>query len=407
MRKALYIPIMKLADKGKIDATLMRIIRGNVREPDQLIGDVYALITCNQIGVNRLTDMMNEYAIRDMTALADFILTHSRTATIAAIAALPRKSASGQMQIDGYDSPITLNLRLDIKADCILCDFTGTSPIDRKGINVPLVYTKAYACYALKCAIAPDIPNNAASLAPFVITAPINTIVNAVHPAPVALRHVIGHFIPDTVYEALDQILPRRLPSAGAGTLCNFQLSLRPAEPSDTRKRAEILTFNSGGSGARPHLDGMNTTAFPSGVMTMPVEATEQAAPIIIWRKELRCDSGGVGEFRGGLGQWMSVGAAEGYEFDFQAMFDRLHHPALGRAGGGAGGATVITRSDGVVMRGKGKQFVPAGCSVRMGFAGGGGYGNPRLRSRESVAQDVLGGYVSEEAAIKDYDFEG
>ncbi len=405
--EGLYIPIMKLADKGKIDATLMRIIRGNVREPDQLIGDVYALITCNQIGVNRLTDMMNEYAIRDLTALADFILTHSRTATIAAIAALPRKSASGQMQIDGYDSPITLNLRLDIKADCILCDFTGTSPIDRKGINVPLVYTKAYACYALKCAIAPDIPNNAASLAPFVITAPINTIVNAVHPAPVALRHVIGHFIPDTVYEALDQILPRRLPSAGAGTLCNFQLSLRPAEPSDTRKRAEILTFNSGGSGARPHLDGMNTTAFPSGVMTMPVEATEQAAPIIIWRKELRCDSGGVGEFRGGLGQWMSVGAAEGYEFDFQAMFDRLHHPALGRAGGGAGGATVITRSDGVVMRGKGKQFVPAGCSVRMGFAGGGGYGDPRLRSRDSVAQDVLGGYVSAEAAIKDYGFEG
>ena len=141
--------------------------------------------------------------------------------------------------------------------------------------------------------------------------------------------------------------------------------------------------------------------------MTMPVEATEQAAPIIIWRKELRCDSGGVGEFRGGLGQWMSVGAATGYEFDFQAMFDRLHHPALGRAGGGAGGATVITRSDGVVMRGKGKQFVPAGCSVRMGFAGGGGYGDPRLRSRESVAQDVLGGYVSSEAAIKDYDFEG
>ena len=405
--EGLYIPIMKLADKGKIDATLMRIIRGNVREPDQLIGDVYALITCNQIGVNRLTDMMNEYAIRDLTALADFILTHSRTATIAAIAALPRKSATGQMQIDGYDSPITLNLRLDIKADCILCDFTGTSPIDRKGINVPLVYTKAYACYALKCAIAPDIPNNAASLAPFVITAPINTIVNAVHPAPVALRHVIGHFIPDTVYEALDQILPRRLPSAGAGTLCNFQLSLRPADPSDTRKRAEILTFNSGGSGARPHLDGMNTTAFPSGVMTMPVEATEQAAPIIIWRKELRCDSGGVGEFRGGLGQWMSVGAAAGYEFDFQAMFDRLHHPALGRAGGGAGGATVITRSDGVVMRGKGKQFVPAGCSVNMGFAGGGGYGNPRSRSRESVAQDVLGGYVSEEAAIKDYGFEG
>ncbi len=119
-------------------------------------------------------------------------------------------------------------MRLDIEQDHILCDFTGTSGLDKKGINVPLVYTKAYACYALKCAIAPEIPNNAASLAPFQVTAPVDTIVNAVHPAPVALRHVIGHMIPDTVYDALDQFLPDLVPAEGAGTLCNFQVSLRP-----------------------------------------------------------------------------------------------------------------------------------------------------------------------------------
>ena len=155
----------------------------------------------------------------------------------------------------------------------------------KKGINVPLVYTKAYACYALKCAIAPEIPNNAASLEPFEITAPENTIVNALPPAPVALRHVIGHMVPDTVYNALDQLLPGLVPSEGAGCLCNFQVSLRPRtdEPApEDAVRSEVLIFNSGGSGARPSLDGMSATAFPSGVMTMPVEATEQVGPVVI-----------------------------------------------------------------------------------------------------------------------------
>ena len=108
--------------------------------------------------------------------------------------------------------------------------------------------------------------------------------------------------------------------------------------PSDA-VRAEVLTFNSGGSGARPTLDGMSATAFPSGVMTMPVEATEQTGPVIIWRKELRPDSGGAGQYRGGLGQVMAVGARAGHDFDISAMFDRVHHPARGRRDGfeGAG----------------------------------------------------------------------
>ena len=133
------------------------------------------------------------------------------------------------MTIDGFDRPIDLKVSAADRADRIICDFAGTSGLDKKGINVPLVYTKAYACYALKCAIAPEIPNNAASLAPFEITAPEGTIVNAVHPAPVALRHIIGHMIPDTVYDALDKILPETVPAEGAGCLCNFQVSPAPA----------------------------------------------------------------------------------------------------------------------------------------------------------------------------------
>lgn len=404
--EGLYLPIMKFADAGTVDETLVRIIRGNVREPDQLIGDIYALTTCNEIGHRRLIDMMEEFKLVDLTGIASFILDNSRRATLERIAALPRQQASGEMTIDGFDTPITLKVTVSIEEDRILSDFAGTSGLDKKGINCPLVYTKAYACYALKCAIAPEIPNNAASLAPFQIAAPENSIVHALHPAPVALRHIVGHFVPDTVYAALDQILPNMVPAEGAGCLCNFQVSLRPrtdAEAPAGARRAEVLTFNSGGSGARPQHDGLNATAFPSGVMTMPVEATEHAGPVVIWRKELRPDSGGAGRQRGGLGQYMEVSAREGHEFDMQAMFDRVDHPARGRQGGKPGAPTTIAQDDGTAMRGKGKQFVPHGRKVMMAFPGGAGYGDASERPKELVRRDLLRGYISAEVAAADY----
>ena len=404
--EGLHIPIMKFADKGEINTTLVEMIRSNVREPDQVVGDFFALATCNEIGHRRLIDMMGEFSLSDLNDLSKFILENSRNATLERINALTKGKASGAMIIDGYSQPVELCVSLDIGQDRILCDFEGTSGLDRKGINVPLVYTKAYACYALKCAIAPEIPNNAASLAPFEITAPENTIVNALHPAPVALRHVIGHMIPDAVYDALDKLIPNFVPAEGAGTLCNFQVSLRPRtdQPApEHATRAEILTFNSGGSGARPNHDGMNATAFPSGVMTMPIEATEHTGPIIIWRKELRPDSGGAGKHRGGLGQFMEVGAVSGHEFDFSAMFDRVDHPANGRQGGQPGKPTIIEREDGTPMNGKGKQYVPDGGRVRLAFPGGGGYGDPAERDPKLVERDLRLGYLSHHAAEAEY----
>src|SRR5680860_38470 len=326
--EGLYIPIMKFAERGNANETLLQMAQANVRVPDQLIGDLYALVACNETGYRRLGKMLDDFSLNNLEDIAEFILENSHRATVEKIAALTNASASGSMQIDGYSSPIDLRVSLEIKDEVVVADFNGTSSVDKKGINVPLVYTKAYACYAMKCAIAPEIPNNAASLAPFEIVAPENSIVNAVYPAPVALRHVIGHMIPDTIFNALDKLLPATVPAEGAGALCNFQLSVRPRtdEPApDGSVYSEVLLFNSGGAGARPTLDGLNATAFPSGVMTMPVEATEQTGPVIIWRKELRQDSGGAGQYRGGLGQYMEVSATEGHEFDFSAMFDRVN----------------------------------------------------------------------------------
>jgi N-methylhydantoinase B len=403
--EGLQIPIMRLHDGhrgGAVDRTLLAMIRVNTREPDQLIGDLFALAACNDVGRRRLLSMMAEYGLADIEDLSRFVLDASRAATEAAIAKLPRARASASMTTDGYATPITLAATVETRGDHVLCDFAGTSPPDPKGINVPLVYTRAYACYALKIAIAPEVPNNAGSLAPFRITAPPNTVVNAVRPAPVSLRHVIGHLIPDTVFGALDEILPGTVPAEGAGALCNFQVSLW----NDHGERAEVLTFNSGGTGARPHLDGLNATAFPSGVMTMPVEATEHAGPIVIHRKELRPDSGGAGRQRGGLGQRMEVGPRAGFQMEFRAQFDRMRFPARGRDGGGPGGATEVALSDGTQFPAKARFKVPQGQTVRLAFPGGGGLGAPSERDPDAVARDVALGYVSPEAAARDYGWE-
>lgn len=392
--EGLQIPIMKFAEKGKVNLDLVKILRCNVREPNQVVGDFYSLAACNDVGHRRLMDMMREVGLTSLDGLGEFIFSRTRDAMLERIRSLPKGSWSNELVTDGYDEPVKLATTISVRDDHVAADFTGTDPVSRWGINVPIIYSKAYACYALKCVVAPDIPNNAASLAFFTVTSPPN-ILNAERPAPVALRHVIGHMVPDLVLGAMAKALPGTILAEGAAALWNIHISARPVAGGSGR-RAEVLMFNSGGMGARPTLDGLSATAFPSGVHTMPIEATEHTGPIVIWRKELRPGSGGDGEFRGGLGQIIEIAATEGHEFDFSAMFDRVRHPAKGRAGGQNGAPGVVRLDDGTMMRPKGWQHVPAGCRLILELPGGGGYGDPDQRSADARAQDRSSGYVSE-----------
>ncbi len=397
--EGLFIPIMKFFERGELNRTLIHIVRNNVRENDKVVGDFHALAACNETGQRRLVDMLTEFNLEDLSMIGGFILKHSREATLERLRALPHGSWSYSLDLDGYDEPVHLAARLTIGPDGVLVDFAGTSGMSKFGINVPLVYAKAYACYGIKCVVAPDIPNNAASLAPFDVMAPEGCILNAKRPAPVAVRHVLGHFVPDLVLGALHQALPGQVPAEGASALWNLHMSVRPIADEIGGKGAEILMFNSGGSGARTALDGLNATAFPSGVHTMPIEATENVGPVIVWRKELREGSGGAGAQRGGLGQMIEIEAAEGYTFRFSAMFDRLNHPARGRDGGGEGASGAVAIDDGTVLMCKGLQLVPEGRRLVLSLPGGGGYGDPAGRPAEAIAHDLKHGYITEEQA--------
>lgn len=392
--EGIQIPIMKFAERGQVNEDLINILRTNVREPNQVIGDFYSLAACNDVGHRRLVEMMDEIGLESLAALGEFIFSRTRAATQERLMALPRGAWSNTITTDGYDHPILLAARVEIGEGLINVDFAGSDPISRWGINVPIIYTKAYACYALKCVVAPDIPNNWASLEAFTISSPLN-ILNAPRPAPVSVRHVIGHMVPDLVLGALAQALPGQILAEGAGALWNIHISVRPVAGVDG-KRAEILMFNSGGMGARPTLDGLNATAFPSGVMTMPIEATEHTGPIVIWRKELRPQSGGAGEFRGGLGQIIEIEAMPGHEFDFSAMFERVGNPARGRDGGDDGAPGEVMLDDGTVLHPKGWQHVPEGRRLVLRLPGGGGFGKEENRNTEAKSIDQLRGYTQE-----------
>jgi len=390
--EGIQIPIMKFAERGVVNRDLVNMLRANVREANQVVGDFYSLAACNDVGHQRLIAMMDETGLANLDALGAFIFSRTRAATLERIAALPRGSWENSLMTDGYDAPVKLQARVETRDGSVNVDFDGTDGISRWGINVPIIYTKAYACYAMKCVVAPDIPNNWASLEPFTVSSPEN-ILNAPRPAPVSLRHVFGHMVPDLVLGALAQALPGKILAEGAGALWNIHMSVKPTVAGG--RNAEILMFNSGGMGARPGADGLSATAFPSGVMTMPIEATEHTGPVVIWRKELRPDSGGVGQYRGGLGQIIEIAPAEGHMMDFSAMFDRMGPAPRGRDGGGPGATGVARLDDGTQLKPKGWQHVPEGRRLVLHLPGGGGYGDPARRSPEARADDLVKGYVT------------
>ena len=405
--EGLLIPPCKLVDAGSLNTLLIEIVKVNSREPVANEGDIYALIACCETGAKRLAGMMDEFGIDHLDDLAEYIIGTSYRGTIEAIAELPKGTWHNVLKVDGYEQEINLHAALTIADDHILLDFDGTSGPSNKGINVPLNYATAYSVFALRCIIGPDIPNNAGSLAPFLVTGPKDCILNAQPPSPVAMRHTLGQMTPDLVYGCLSQVLPDQVPAEGAS--CMYDLPLRhvPEAASQGGEQFALELVFSGGTGARPGLDGLSATAFPSGVWGSQVETTEAVAPVLITRRELRPDSGGAGVTRGGLGQQIEVQSSNGEDFLLFLSVERIVNPARGRSGGsnGATGRIRVGR-DGPDLPGKGEVRVKSGETLIFETPGGGGFGPPHERSREEILRDLREGLVSEKAAREIYGFE-
>ncbi len=322
-----------------------------------------------------------------------------------AVTGTPGHVNSMAMSVGHVLRQIPLKAKLTVGSNGIDVEYVDAPPAVNLGLNVPMCYTDAYTAFGIKCIVAPKVPNNAASLATIRTTAPEGSILNAKHPAPVAARSTIGHMLPDVMFGCLIQALPEGVPAEGTSCLWNLRLMGGPgrveldSQQMKTATPYNVMSFHSGGTGARPRADGLSATAFPSGVKNVPVEITETLAPLVVWSKEYRTDSGGAGEYRGGLGQVMEIGSAEDMPFGISPTFDRVVFPARGRLGGRPGTEGRIELVSGKQLPPKAHSSVPAGERLRVSMPGGGGYGDPHRRPAEKVAEDVMLGLVSAAAA--------
>ena len=404
--EGLNIPIMPLARRGVFSEPILQIVRANVRNPVEVEGDLYSLAACNEVGGRRLVAMLREFNIDRLDELTRHIIDSSLAGMLTEIRELPHGIYRNAMRIDGYEREIDLVCAMTVSDTGIDLDFTGTSPTSSYGINVPLTYTEAYASFGVRCVIGSRTPNNAGSLAPIRITAPSGCILNAPHPAAVTARHVIGQMLPDVVLGCLNQIIPNRVPAEGTSCLWNpVFLGGHGLADEDYGGATPFAmnTFHSGGSGARPSKDGLDATAFPSGVRNTPIEVNETIAPLIFWKKEYRTDSGGAGRYRGGVGQIMEVSHAEDAPFVINTMFDRIKYPPRGRNGGNDGMTGRLSLQSGKVLKGKGRQSIPAGDRLIIEMPGGGGLGDPLDRDRERLNRDLRNGLVSPTQARSAY----
>lgn len=398
--EGLRLPILKLLHAGRPDDVLEAIIRTNVRTPDETMGDIYAQVAGNAVGARSLLRVLDEFGLREVDNVAAQIMDRSERALRDALTRTADGRYTASMATDGFgDEPLVLQVSVVIDGDSIAVDYTGSSPQSTSGINVVLNYTRAYTSFAVKVALAPDVPHNAGSFRPMHISAPDGCILNCLDPAPVASRHLVGHFLPSLLFQALRPALRDGLPAASADALWMTVWRGRSADASFT-----LTSFGAGGSGARPDKDGLTTTGFPTGVRAAPTEVLETLTPLVQDSRRIRTDSGGAGRTRGGLGQVVQVRRRGDGAWSVNANIDRVLEPAPGALGGddGAAGSFRDVES-GIDLPRKQLVRLSPRQAVRLSFPGGGGYGNPHERPVENVLDDVVNGYVTVEAARDRY----
>lgn len=394
--EGLRIPPLKIGTADGIDPTLVELVRANVRVPEQVLGDIDAVLNAAAVIERRVIAICAAESLAAFQETCRQLELRTERFMRDAVAALPDGSGAASVQTVGSAGvPLEIHLRVTIRGDELEIDFGGSSPQLPAPMNSCFAYTQAYCLYALKCVLAPGLPFNDGIGHPIRVVAPEGSVVNSRFPAAGASRNLVGHFIPGLVFKALEQFVPgSAMAESGAPRPI---ITVSGATDDGTHFVTTMLLM--GGLGARPDRDGPSAMVFPTNTRSVPVEVVEATAPIRIAEKQLITDSGGVGEHRGGLGQRITFSMLTGGPTEIAIAAERLHDPPQGQAGGGPGSVTRL------VLNGRALEEVPrslivgAGDVLTIESPGGGGYGAPRDRDPALVAADVADGYVSIERA--------
>jgi len=382
--EGLRIPPVQLVQGGRVVEDVMRLLLANVRGAEERRADFAAQIGSLQTGARRLLEIVGRSGAREARAYAAHLIAYSARLMRAAIAGMPDGvyEAEDALDDDGVtDAPVRLRVRVSIKGERVVVDFTGSAAQVAGPVNAVEAITVSAVAYVFRCLLAADdVPASAGLMEPITVVAPPGTVTNAAPPASVAGGNVeTSQRLVDVLFKALAQALPDRIPAASQGTMNNLTVGGALADGGEFAYYETVA----GGMGARPRLDGLSGVhTHMTNSLNTPVEALEYAYPLRVRAYALRENSGGQGRRRGGCGVVREIETLVAARMSLLA--DRRKRAPYGLAGGADAqpGRAEIVRGDGHVeaIAAKGSWSMRAGDRVRIETPGGGGHGKEGMR---------------------------
>ena len=410
-QEGIRIPVLRIHQDGKLIPSVMDLLLDNTRVPQEREGDLTAQMSANLIGVQRIQEAYERYQ-DDLPACMRELVSYSERRVRAVVSGLPDGEYCYTDYVDGcgdkYPDPLPIQVKVTIRGDELTIDFTGTAEQIKAPINVPYPCTKAAVFFSVKALMGDDIPANEGINRAVKIIAPKGCIVNPTEPSPIGAQIDCQQRIPDAIFGALAPVFPDTVVTAGNGACTTTILAGEGAIGTDS-----VFIFHeviAGGGGASRNQDGLSGVQVNmTNTSNMPIEATEMEFTKILARKyELKADTGGAGQYRGGLGIERELEVLQD-DVAYTGLGDRHKFRPWGLAGGREGAAGAFYRvaaADKTVTRmGHKTTSLPLkkGDIIRVITPGAGGYGDPFRRSPELVLKDVVESKVSPQAAKKEY----
>ncbi len=396
--EGLIIPPVKAMDRGKENPVFFAMLGANVRVPNQVLGDVRALVVGCRVMEAKLSEFLSEQRMDDLNTLADAILHKSRQAMRQGVRdTIPDGIYHGSASVDGFAQPMHIHTQVEVRDGNVKVGFAGSSVQSDQGINCTLVYTAVWSTYTIKCLAGPHVPNNEGTFSPIQVSAPQGSFLNPRFPAPVRMKPSSGHYIPDAIIDALKGVVKDQiLAESGNKFLVDFAGRDEAGQPFSD------VMFIMGGMGARGSKDGLHCMSFPANSSNLPVEILESTIPVRVLYKRIRPDSGGAGRYRGGCGQEFAFESVSPTPLTVRAVHGKLATPPNGLRGALPGAAGALTMNDKPIPD-KTPRVLHNGDVMRLVIPGSGGMYPAAERDRIALTRDIENGIVSVASAVKDY----
>ena len=407
-QEGLHFRFLKLYSEGRLNESLVQLIRDNVRLPDSTIGDMHAGVAAARVGGKRILELVEKYGRDEVRAAMEALLAYGERMTLAELAKLPNGVyvADDVVEDDGLGKgPFKIHVKVTVEDDRMIADFSGTSPQAPGPINCSYTGLVTGARCLFKAVTNPELPANGGCFRALEVVCPEGTLISACSPAPVSLYYESLIAAIDVMWKALAPVLPHCLSAGHQRSVgATFISGLHP-DTGELYVMGEPLV---GGWGASRGLDGDNGQ-FCCGngeTYNVPVELFESRYGLQVEQYAFNMEGGGAGEYRGGRGVVLDYRVTSDEAFLTYAA-SRTESRPWGLDGGGQGSNNyaLILRNDGLVERYGMCTTVRAkkGEVIRLTTANGGGYGAPEARARDAIERDLLNGYITPEQARADY----